>query len=158
MAGWCWESRDGETTSCLWSSYHLCLVKSSMVAFNYRTVVRRQLRQNWGYGEKLKPMIEKIPKNILPKKIKRYLAYDPTEYPCFCLWNFASAADGPTSSWSFRSRLTAHIIMRFRTRRDHQQLINRFLYRTNLNKIVAILENSRVIVTNRSQSQKHIYE
>lgn len=42
-----------------------------------RTVVRRQLRHNWGYGEKLKPVIEKFPKNVLPKKIKRYLAYEP---------------------------------------------------------------------------------
>ena len=48
-----------------------------------RTVVRRQLRHNWGYGEKLSPMIDKIPKNVLPKKIKRYLAYEPNEYPCF---------------------------------------------------------------------------
>ena len=46
-------------------------------------MVRRQLRHNWGYGEKLSPMIDKIPKNVLPKKIKRYLAYEPNEYPCF---------------------------------------------------------------------------
>jgi hypothetical protein len=36
-------------------------------------VIRRQLRHNWGYGEKLKPVIDKFPKNVLPKKIKRYL-------------------------------------------------------------------------------------
>lgn len=42
-----------------------------------RTVIRRHLRYNWGYGEKLKPIIDKIPKYELPKTLKRFIAYEP---------------------------------------------------------------------------------
>ena len=42
-----------------------------------RTVVRRHLRYNWGYGEKLKPIINQFPKDELPKTLKKFLAYEP---------------------------------------------------------------------------------
>ena len=41
-----------------------------------RTVVRRHLRYNWGYGEKLKPIINQFPKDELPKTLKKFLAYE----------------------------------------------------------------------------------
>lgn len=45
--------------------------------FICRTVVRRHLRYNWGYGEKLKPIINQFPKDELPKTLKKFLAYEP---------------------------------------------------------------------------------
>lgn len=47
------------------------------LSFMCRTVVRRHLRNNWGYGEKLKPIIDKFPRDELPKSLKKFLAYDP---------------------------------------------------------------------------------
>ena len=45
--------------------------------FICRTVIRRYLRYNWGYGEKLKPIIDKFPKDELPRTLKKFLAYEP---------------------------------------------------------------------------------
>jgi len=42
-----------------------------------RTVIRRHLRHSWGYGENLKPIVEKFPKDELPKTLKKFLAYQP---------------------------------------------------------------------------------
>ena len=42
-----------------------------------RTVIRRHLRYSWGYGENLKPIVEKFPKDELPKTLKKFLAYQP---------------------------------------------------------------------------------
>jgi len=42
-----------------------------------RTVIRRHLRYSHGYGENLKPIVEKFPKDELPKTLKKFLAYQP---------------------------------------------------------------------------------
>ena len=41
-----------------------------------RTVIRRQLRLNFGKGESLKIVLENFPKNQLPKTLKRFLAFE----------------------------------------------------------------------------------
>lgn len=41
-----------------------------------RTVIRRNLRHNWGYGESLKVVFDRIPKHELPRTIKRFLAFE----------------------------------------------------------------------------------
>jgi hypothetical protein len=43
-----------------------------------RSVIRRQLRAKVGYGHKLKPVVERIPKYELPRPLKRFLAYEPS--------------------------------------------------------------------------------
>ena len=45
--------------------------------FLCRTVIRRHLRYNLGYGDKLKPIIDKIPKYELPRSLRKFLAYEP---------------------------------------------------------------------------------
>jgi hypothetical protein len=47
------------------------------LSFMCRTAIRRHLRYNWGYGEKLKPIIDKFPREEMPKTLKKFLAYDP---------------------------------------------------------------------------------
>ena len=41
-----------------------------------RTVIRRQLRLNFGRGESLKIVLDKFPKNQLPRTLKRFLAFE----------------------------------------------------------------------------------
>ena len=43
----------------------------------FRNVVRRQLRRKVGYGHRLKPLVDKIPKYDLPKSLRRFIAYEP---------------------------------------------------------------------------------
>ena len=47
------------------------------LSFICRTVIRRHLRYNWGYGEKLKPIVDKFPKDELPKTLRKFLSYQP---------------------------------------------------------------------------------
>ena len=47
------------------------------LSFICRTVIRRHLRYNWGYGEKLKPFIDQFPKDELPKTLRKFLNYEP---------------------------------------------------------------------------------
>ena len=48
----------------------------------FRSVIRRQLRRKVGYGHRLKPQVDKIPKYVLPKSLKRYIAYEPCPMSC----------------------------------------------------------------------------
>ena len=41
-----------------------------------RTVIRRQLRVNFGKGESLKLVLDMFPKNQLPRTLKRFLAFE----------------------------------------------------------------------------------
>ena len=41
-----------------------------------RTVIRRQLRLNFGKGESLKIVLDRFPKNTLPRTLKRFLAFE----------------------------------------------------------------------------------
>ena len=42
-----------------------------------RTVIRRVIRSNLGYGHRLKPQIDRFPKHELPTMLRKFLAYDP---------------------------------------------------------------------------------
>lgn len=53
------------------------LSEPQRLTFICRTVIRRHLRYNWAYGEKLKPIIDKFPKDELPKTLRKFLAYEP---------------------------------------------------------------------------------
>lgn len=41
-----------------------------------RTVIRRQLRLNFGRGDSLKIVLDRFPKNTLPRTLKRFLAFE----------------------------------------------------------------------------------
>ena len=41
-----------------------------------RTVIRRQLRENWGRGDSLKIVLDQFPKNELPRTLRRFLAFE----------------------------------------------------------------------------------
>ena len=41
-----------------------------------RTVIRRHLRFNFGRGESLKIVLDRFPKNQLPRTLKRFLAFE----------------------------------------------------------------------------------
>jgi len=47
------------------------------LSFICRTVIRRHLRYKMGYGEKLKNIVDKFPKDELPKTLRKFLAYQP---------------------------------------------------------------------------------